>query len=644
MKTTITAPEGVKFLSQLPEFQSGLPQGILDKGSTGCGMTSLALECDEPYIIAMPLLQAIENKVDQYDNLFVIKGGVRKEALKRYLNKGGKKILVTYDSLWKIATWCKEWNQNAYSDFKLLVDEYQDFLRFYGLKKQVYREMVKEVDMYAYKTLGSATPIPAKYAPNEFKQYAQTQVVWPHTSPIQIISKKVSCPTTLAVKLIKAYMLNGKYESEGIVSESLNVFVNSIESILTIIKSTGLEPDQCRVICGSDPANKKALEQYFGLRGKDIKDPYLITFITSAGYNSIDLYGQNTMSISLSFGQRQHTLQSTFIDLPQIAGRMRNEENPFYRILFHYYTNTPLELSGEFLENNPRPLLAPKPQGGIELTKWFMQLDKLMHWKEKAKAEMDSRFEEKLQKDIAKATKLVNDFNQSSDSLKELAQKLIDRNAEEALFWVYDEEPLTFELDSHYITYLRFQQEELKLSYIDGKSLRDAYERGNMQSKMLDYEDLVEKVVKGAKLNFTGALTSYLNEELEYEAKKELTDAFPDILTFTSQIPESRIRGLMYSRKALNEELNRISREGQNAMRYQLSQCLESNTFYSSKELKALIQEVYKKTIGFKDQKAKATDVMKYFPESKECRGTVDGKQKRGIEVQFTSYTTTLKM
>lgn len=641
MNTLIKVNQGIKYLSELNEFQSGLPNGILEKGSTGAGMTHLALTHPENYIIALPLNAAIDNKLEQHSNLFVVRAGVKSSQLKKYIANGGTKILVTYDSLHKIASWLGD---SAYTEWKLLVDEYQDFLRFYSFKKTAYKVAVEEVAKYQHKTLGSATPIPAKYSPKLLQNLPVTIVEWPFTQPIQIASKQVSCPTTAAVKMIKKLMLDGEYTFNEVTAGSLNIFVNSIDTIKTIINATELDPTQCRVICGSDPANQKELGEFIGLRGKDIKDPYLVTFITSAGYNSIDLYGKDTASIALSYGDKKHTLQSTFIDLPQIAGRMRNEENPFYRVLFHLYTTVPYELDSAWFKENERPVLGAIPTKGTEeYTKWEEQLAKLNAWKTKAKEEIQSRFEAKLQKDINDVNAELNAYNNSDILIKNFQKKLIDSNSHLVLFWTYSldaNEDVTFELDQDYITYLRFQLAELTLSYIDGRNLRASYEEAGLQYTQYTYEKFLEEIVADGKTNFTTAIKGYLDSKTSQEDKDKYASLYPEILTYIKVLGESRIKGLSYCRKQLKEELDRLSTDGKAAIRFKLSNILDSEKFYSNSDLKSLLQGVYDSIIGFKGQKAKASDITKYFPESETEFKRLDGKLTRGFTVKYSKYST----
>lgn len=91
----------------LSEKISELPKNCLfDKGKIGCGGTSLVLENDEPYVICVPFISLIDNKVSQYPNkrrkdpILPVYSDTGKMPIKYYdRDIAVPKILVTYDSL-----------------------------------------------------------------------------------------------------------------------------------------------------------------------------------------------------------------------------------------------------------------------------------------------------------------------------------------------------------------------------------------------------------------------------------------------------------------------------------------------------------------------------------------------------------------
>lgn len=118
-----------------------LPQNcIFNKKITGCGGTTIALKNNRDYVIAVPTVELIINKIKRVDSgigtvrldgcmmeVFGIFGTFdyqTKKGLKEYVKKEGvKKIICTYDKLPKL----KEFIDTK--DYQLLVDEYHSLLK-----------------------------------------------------------------------------------------------------------------------------------------------------------------------------------------------------------------------------------------------------------------------------------------------------------------------------------------------------------------------------------------------------------------------------------------------------------------------------------------------------------------------------------
>lgn len=93
-----------KSINYLSGAMAELPKNCLfDKGKVGCGGTTIALTSKENYIIAVPFVSLIQNKVEQiynYPNVLGVYEGIKTSDIKEYCNgQGVKKIMVTYDSL-----------------------------------------------------------------------------------------------------------------------------------------------------------------------------------------------------------------------------------------------------------------------------------------------------------------------------------------------------------------------------------------------------------------------------------------------------------------------------------------------------------------------------------------------------------------
>ena len=105
----------------------GLPSNcVLNKGVTGCGATSLAIEQEGCTILTVPFVGVIQNKQIKYkDNLCGIYGeGDKTDELAAYLEHYPVyKIAVTYKSLPKLVKTLISLGRDPYHEAFLAVDE-----------------------------------------------------------------------------------------------------------------------------------------------------------------------------------------------------------------------------------------------------------------------------------------------------------------------------------------------------------------------------------------------------------------------------------------------------------------------------------------------------------------------------------------
>lgn len=117
-----------RYLSELPEFQDGLPHGIVNKTKTDVGGTYVAANCRSNYIIVCPFRDLVDSIAADENNkyeIFKCYGGVREYQYQKYIKDHQiYKIAVTYDSLPKILNWMN----NETKGWKVLVDEYHCIL------------------------------------------------------------------------------------------------------------------------------------------------------------------------------------------------------------------------------------------------------------------------------------------------------------------------------------------------------------------------------------------------------------------------------------------------------------------------------------------------------------------------------------
>lgn len=156
--STIKIPSGIRYLSDVVREDGSkfeLPNGILNKELTGCGGTTLALEDNHKTIICSPRVKLLENKKAQYPNALLVKGGIYKDTIVKYLEEvDTPKILVTYDSLYKVIRCIDD-----IANWRVVIDEFQCLLNDSTFKADTEVKLLENLKQLPYVTFLSATPI-----------------------------------------------------------------------------------------------------------------------------------------------------------------------------------------------------------------------------------------------------------------------------------------------------------------------------------------------------------------------------------------------------------------------------------------------------------------------------------------------------
>jgi len=175
-KEIIQAPETATYLS---EFMTELPLNcLLDKGKTGCGGTTIAIENEIDTIIAMPYVNVIKNKQAQHENLLGIYQGVSEAEITDYLDTHQiKKIAVTYDKLEFLIELLQRLGFNPYKNFFLLVDEWHILFNSYAFRNEAVKKVLKHSQIFDCVTYMTATPIEEEFILDELKDLPAKEVV-----------------------------------------------------------------------------------------------------------------------------------------------------------------------------------------------------------------------------------------------------------------------------------------------------------------------------------------------------------------------------------------------------------------------------------------------------------------------------------
>lgn len=342
MDKTIKVPANVNYLNEWAGFE--LPKGIVNKGITGCGATTLAIEDAHKTIICSPRINLIINKSQQYKETLAVYGDVRNAEIENYLRNSPKpKILATYDSMPRLEKLIKN-----KSDWRIVVDEYQYLLIDSGFKSETEMALLDILKSFLYVTYLSATPIADKYMLKMdcFRDLPYTVLEWSKVEQRFVKRVQSKNPINNAIEIVRNYQ-QGIYASilvngEKVESKECVIFLNSVANIVNIIKHTGLQADEVNIIVASTAENEslvKKLGKNYGigcipLKGERHKK---VTFCTSTAFAGCDFYSTCASTFVISDNRKVHTSIDIATELAQIAGRQRLECNPFRNTVTFIY-------------------------------------------------------------------------------------------------------------------------------------------------------------------------------------------------------------------------------------------------------------------------------------------------------------------
>ena len=306
-----------------------------------------------------------------------------KESIKQYyqectIKQKPCKILVTYDSFRHVKAALGD--QIKY--FYVVIDEFQSVFTDSKFKSTTEIEFLTQLQGISNLSFVSATPMLDKYLEmlDEFKNLPYYELDWETEDPSRVYTPKLnthSCYKSVlpaACEVVQKY-LDGEFESTVIMkdgeitnveSKEAVLYVNSVKNICDIIGRCGLKPENTNVLCSNTDDNEAKIKKAFGYTKTSYKKKYgtdisigkvplkgesnkMFTICTRTVYLGADFYSDNARTFIFSDANVDSLTVDITIDLPQILGRQRLEENPWKnRAELYYKTLDPdKELSQE---------------------------------------------------------------------------------------------------------------------------------------------------------------------------------------------------------------------------------------------------------------------------------------------------------
>lgn len=555
-------PENVEFLTNWDGFE--LPKGILNKGVTGCGATSVAIEDEHKTIICSPRINLIKNKVSQHEGLLGVFGDVKNDEIMAYLEKAETpKIMVTYDSMPRLAKLI-----DYKSDWRIVVDEYQYLLIDSGFRSDKAIALLDVVNEFDYVTYLSATPIADKYIQQmeQFKDVSYTELIWGDRVERIYVAREVSAkPIDNAIKIVRNYQ-NGIFPNEGdAVSKECVIFLNSVTNIANIIHQTKIPPEDVNIIVADTEENRKLVRQIG--KGYDIGtiplegEPHkMFTFCTSTAFAGCDFYSTCASTFVISDNKKVHTSIDIATELAQIAGRQRLACNPFRKTIVFIY-NVDIGESNAAIYKNA---IEQKLEKSV----------KMAEWKNSAP--------DYFKKDVIKETSEMQNIKKYSESYVRYDEKSDSFTVNR---WAYLNELFAYDV----------QHENYQDSIIVKKQLEESGFGIKGEEKRSDYKEQLKCIL--VKEGFADRMKRYcelrqLKETNPYYLADEIMERqYEGLKLYYDRLGYYRIKALGYKEKDLKNELERSYYE--NDIKQQFREVFVVGERMSTEDIKRTMTEIY---------------------------------------------------
>lgn len=557
-------PENVEFLTEWNGFE--LPKGILNKGVTGCGATSVAIQDEHKTIICSPRINLIKNKVGQHEGLLGVFGDVKNDEIMAYLEKSDKpKIMVTYDSMPRLSKLLDD----KY-DWRVVVDEYQYLLIDSGFRSDKAIALLDVLNEFDYVTYLSATPIADKYIQQmeQFKEVPYTELIWGDRVERIDVERKVSAkPINNAIEIVRNYQ-NGIFPKEGdAVSKECVIFLNSVTNIANIIHQTKIPPEDVNIIVADTEENRKLVRQIG--KGYDIGaiplegEPHkMFTFCTSTAFAGCDFYSTCASTFVISDNKKVHTSIDIATELVQIAGRQRLACNPFRKTIVFIYNVDIGESNADIYKE--------------AIEKKLKDSEELAVWKNGAP--------DNCKKDVIKETSEMQNIKKYSENYVRYDEKSDSFTVNR---WAYLNELFAYDV----------QHENYQDSIIVKKQLEESGFGIKGEEKRSDYKEQLKCIL--VKEGFADRMKRYcelrqLKETNPYYLADEIMERqYEDLKLYYDRLGYDRIRALGFKEKDLKNELERCYRE--NDIKRKFREVFAVGERMSTEDIKRIMTEIYAK-------------------------------------------------
>lgn len=538
-KYKIEEKDGYMVMDDLPH------NCIFNKARTGCGGTSIAIGNSENYVIAVPTTELIINKCNSNEHLFGLYGNFTvslKNKLKDYLQKAEHiKIMCTYDKLPKLLQVMNT------TDCRLLVDEYHNLLKQYLFRQTAINGVLDNFRTFKSFCFMSATPIETELKPKDLNGVQEYVADWKEPLQLSLLPYQTNKPYQFAVNVIDNYKLQGYIEVNGHKSEEIYFFLNSVKEITHIISECKLTNDNCRVICANESNNQKKLGDI--KISNSLSPSKQFNFITCKSFEGADFFSETGLCFVVSNVHVKHTLASIDIDIPQIAGRIRNRENPLKNTVIHIFNTKQDDLFADY---------------------------------------------EDVKKEAFKQLEIAKERVMAYNTFSPEARKQQAKEVKDSLYIRYNNG--TFEVNDRAVNYTLYEYKLMHHIYKSKGNIAKAYTSAGFNYGKIEWEKLESKQISkyGKKPNFLETAQKYDDLQYSFDNKRaEIERQYPFIREAFQLLGFQEIRKLK-SKKAVEEALSQAklaNKPSRSEIFKLLSRKIEIGRFYRTADLQAICEQ-----------------------------------------------------
>lgn len=325
-KRVVEIPKGNVRLTDSGVGWNDLPsRTYLNKQTTGCGATYLSITNDIDYVIAVPYIRLIENKLEKHSDIIIpVYGDIKNQTIDGLYKKAKAKglpikLMVTYEGIPRLFSF--DWFNPK--DFKLLVDEAHDLCNFGLFRRGAVNYILDNYKLFKDYVFVTATPNKEQFIPKKLAGIEFMSLNWADAKKTNISVQKVTKNgNDYIVETCRQYL-------DGEIDGSAHIFYNSVKEIISVVKSIMALPnykkDSIKIVCSDSDFNKRNINKVdSNLFHKSLSPTKMINFYTSCVFEGCDIEDKFGRTYIVVNSNRTSSKVCMTTLVPQICGRVRN--------------------------------------------------------------------------------------------------------------------------------------------------------------------------------------------------------------------------------------------------------------------------------------------------------------------------------